>query len=363
MRDSALASPLPFPARMTPRRTASGKGHGAIIGMDLGGTSLSAGLVTHGGEVLHVVERATHEHGPGTAVEQMLEVVARVHGEARSRGIAVDGVGVGLPGIADVEKGRMIGDVMLIPEVTKVPVAERIREVTGLPAFLDNDVNALALAESRYGSGHGVRSLVLLAIGSGPGGALVVDGELFRGHGGFAGEFGHVPLGMDGPPCACGGHGCASLYLSGAVLARRASVAVADGGSPTLLGLAGGDPSAITARTIFDAARAGDSLAAGMVDRACEALAALLGIIINGLNPELIVVTGGMLESLTRLEADILRRAGRYAFARAIAATTIRFAPSAKRDTVRGGAALFLYESERRRRALGGTPARPRRRG
>jgi glucokinase len=348
---------------MTPRPTASTKARSVIIGIDMGGTSLSAGLVTREGEVLHVVERPTHEHGPGTAVDQMLDVIQRVHAEAKHRGIRVEGVGVGLPGIADVEKGIMVGDVILVPELTKVPVAERIREVTGLPAFLDNDVNALGLAEYRYGAGRGVRSLVLLAIGSGPGGAIIINGELFRGHGGFAGEFGHVPVLLDGPPCPCGGHGCASLYLSGAVLARRARAAVADRATSTLLELAGGDPEGITARTIFEAARAGDPLAAEMVDRACEALGALLGLVVNGLNPELIVVTGGMLESLGRLEGDLLRRAGRYAFARALAATTIRFSPSAKRDTVRGGAALFLYESERAHRALGTRSARRPRRG
>lgn len=340
----------------TPRRLR------AIISVDFGATAISAGLVTREGEILDVVQEATHERATN-GVAQLLDAIRNLQARARQRKIRVEGVGVGLPGIVDVEKGMMTGEGgNSVPEFSRVPIIDRIREATGLRAFADNDVNALALAEHRYGAGRGVHSLVLVALGTGPGGAVILDGKLVRGRDGYAGEFGHLPVVLDGPVCPCGGHGCTSYYLAGMMIARRARASLPVHPGSKLLAMAGGDPEAISARLVFDAARAGDDLSIALVDQACEALGAGLGIILNGLNPDLVVITGGMAASLLEREADILRRAGKYAFPRVLASTTIRIVPSSKRDTVRGGAALFLYESELRRASRAGS-ARARKRG
>jgi len=335
---------------VTPRSTATRqKKAQAIIGVDVGGTRLSGGLVTRDGNVLRVFVHPTHAHGEGTAVDQMLGVIRALHAEAREGGIAVEGVGVGLPGIVDVEKGVMIGDVFLVPEFTKYPVAERIHEVTGLPVVLDNDVNALALAEQRWGAGRGIRSLVVLALGSGPGGAVILNGNLVRGRNGYGGEFGHVPVFPDGPRClACTSPGCAAASLAAEMIARQAREAVRQHPESQILSLADGNTDAVTARTVFEAARGGDQVAAPLVDRACQALAVVLGFVLNALNPDMVVVMGGMVPSLLPLQTEILGRAARYVFPRVLADATIRFVHSSKLDTVRGGAALFLYESERR---------------
>jgi glucokinase len=320
-----------------------------IIGVDVGGTHLSGGLVTREGHVLSVLDHPTHEHGHGTAVEQMLGVIRALHAQARQQRFDVEGVGVGVPGIVDTDKGMMVGDVYLVPELAKFPVVERVHEVTGLPVVLDNDVNALGLAEHRWGAGRGCRSLVLLALGSGPGGAVILNGDLVRGRNGYGGEFGHVPIFRDGPRCpACNAPGCAAISVGGEMIARQARQAVRQHGNSQILALAGGNVNAVTARTVFEAARLGDDTARAFVDRACEALAVVLGIVLNSLNPDVLVVTGGMVPSLLPLEGEILRRAACYAFARVFADTTIRFVSSSKQDTVRGGAALFLYERERR---------------
>lgn len=325
-----------------------------FIGVDVGATSLSGGLVTGEGDVLEVLERRTREDGGGTALDRILAVIAELLADAGRRGISVDGIGVGLPGIVDVDKGTMAADVYLIPDLEKVAIAERIREATGLPVFLDNDVNALALAEYRFGAGRGVGSLAMLALGTGPGGAFVLNGELMRGRNGYGGEFGHMPILLDGPPCVCGGRGCLAVFISHPSLARLGREAVAAHPDSKLLALAGGDPAAISPRTIFAAGRDGDPAAAVLVDRACEALAATCGVILNGLNPDVIIVTGGIAAALVPLERDIMRRTARYAFARVLADTTIRIVASSKRETVRGGAALVMYETERRDRGRHG---------
>src|SRR5205809_503560 len=192
--------------------------------------------------------------------------------------------------------------------------------------------------------GHAVE-----AIGAG----IVLESRLVRGAAGFGGELGHTPVKFDGPPCWCGGRGCLALYASGRGIAEAARARVAGLPDAPLLTAAGGDPRAITAPLVFRAAREGDAVASAVVDEACRALGAMLGAVVNGLNPELIVLTGGVAESLVPLEAQILQRAAEYAFRAALARTRVTIVPGDKRTSMRGAAALAIYEIAR---AGGGTP-------
>lgn len=319
-----------------------------FIGVDVGGTTMSGGLVTDGGEVLSAIQVPTHRDGKGTAVETLLGLVAELVSHAAATGIALAGVGVGLPGLVDGERGVMTGMGNLVPEFTGNPLAERIQAKVGTPVFVDNDVNALALGEWMFGLGRGAASFAVLAIGSGIGGGLILDGRLVRGKDGYAGEFGHMPINFDGPQCICGGRGCLCVYLAGSYMAWEAQDHVTRQPDSAVLALAKGDPDAITSQMIFEAAAAGDTLARSMVNQACRALGAGLGMIVNGLNPDVILVTGGVVRSLLPLEHEVLRLAGEYAFADALRGTRIHLVAADKRQTVRGGAALVLYERARR---------------
>jgi glucokinase len=330
------------------RDLARHEAEGAIIGIDVGASTIAGGLVTPRGAVLASVQRPTNAGGPGTALEGLLSLVAQLQGEARARGIALQGVGMGLPGLVDVDKGMMVAEKHLVPGLTRVPIADRMRQQTGLPVWVDNDVNALALGEARYGEGRDARSLVVLAIGTGLGGALVIDGALVRGRSGYAGEFGHMTVLLNGPACFAGVHGCLCRFLGGEMIAREARIRTGQRRDSKMLALAGGDSAAVTTQMVFLAAEAGDEVAARLVDDACEALGACLGNTLNGLNPDMVVVTGGVVNSLLPLQDDILRRTAKYALAEIFADTTIRLLPSDKSSTMRGAAALFLYESMRR---------------
>ena len=127
-----------------------------IIGVDVGASSIAGGLVTADGEVLTHVQRRTRDGAGGDAVERLLDVVAAIHAEAGQRGLAVQGVGVGLPSIVDVDRGRMVSTQNFVPEFADVPIGDWIAEQTGLTTYVDNDVNALALGERRWGAGRGV---------------------------------------------------------------------------------------------------------------------------------------------------------------------------------------------------------------
>jgi glucokinase len=316
----------------------------ALIGVDVGASRISGGLVTAGGEVLAVEQRATHVRGRGTAVETLLEVIEAVLVEAHARDVRVAGIGVGLPGAIDIAAGAMVDYPRNhVREFAGVALRERITEASGLPAFVDNDANALALAERTFGVARGASSFVLLAVGTEIGGAIMVGDTLVRGHSGFSGELGHVPISFRGPRCICGGRGCPGLYVGGRAMARAARRRAGRARSK-LVAMAGGDPRSITSELIFEAARLDDPLARTLVDRACEALAALLGVIVNGIDPEVIVITGGVAGSLEPHREDIVTRAARYAHAVPLARSRVEVVSGDKGRTVRGGAALVLYE-------------------
>jgi glucokinase len=311
-----------------------------IIGIDVGSTTMSGGLVTAEGEILAVTQAPTHSDGRG-ALDRLVDLVGTLQSDAAARGLPLIGVGVGLPGLVDTAKGMMRSSDNYVPEFHEVPLADRLAAQTGLPAFVDNDVNALALAEWTFGLGRGTTSLALLAIGTGVGGGMILNSELVRGQSGYAGEFGHMSINFRGPLCVCGGRGCMAAYLDGTHLAAQARAL-------TLRRTRGRDTGPITGAMVFEVAAAGDRLAIRIVDEACEALAAGLGAIVNAFNPKVLVVTGGVAKSLAPLQAEIVRRMAAFALAPALEETRIAIVPSDKRETVRGGAALVLYELARR---------------
>jgi glucokinase len=324
----------------------------ATIGVDVGATTISAGLVTPEGDILHSLETPTREAGSGTVMGRLLEVIDDLVTCARAQGVSVDGVGIGLAGAVDPARGTMLpfgGNA--IPELALVPLGEDIRRVTAVPVFVDNDANALALAEWMFGAGRGAHSLVLFAIGTHVGGGVIIGDALVRGCRGYAGEFHGLSIDFEGPPGPAGMRGCLGDYVGGHAMAAEARRQAQTGAGAALLARAGGDASRITSATVFEAAAAGEPAATALVDRACDALAAGLGFIVNGLNPEVIVVTGGVARSLVALAEDLRRRAGAYALPAALASTRICVIPGDKRQTARGGAALVRYELDRGRRS------------
>ena len=322
-----------------------------VLAVDVGGTTTTAAIVTSDGEVLLARRLPTHHGGPGTAratIDGLLEAV-RADGQAMD----IAAIGIGLPAVVHADTGTVGDEAHNVPELAGHPLGAALGARFDLPVFIDNDVNALALAEWRFGAGRGARSLVVLAAGTGFGSGIVLDGRLVRGAHGFGAELGHVPIKFDGPPCWCGGRGCLALYASarGIVEAARARATRAEGRA--LLDAAGGDPVAIDAPLVFGLAASGERASAGVVDVACRALGAMLGMVVNGLNPDAIVVTGGVAASFAALERRVLGAAADYAFGRALAATRIAIVPGDKSVSMRGAGALAFYELDQqaRRRA------------
>lgn len=327
------------------------EGGGVVLAVDVGGTALAAGLVQPSGAILtqRVVPTARCGRGDGV-LQNLLETVSGLHDEARQSGYPIRGIGLGLPGAIDTKAGSVGEDIQNLPELAGVPIRRILEERFGLPAAVDNDVNALALAEWFFGAGRDCRHLAVIAVGTGVGGGLILNGALVRGACGYAGEIGHIPVELDGRECFCGSRGCVKAYASGPDIADQARVLAGRGESPRLLDLAAGDPSRIDAPMVFVAAVQGDPAALGVVAKAAQALGAAVATLVNLCNPERIVLAGGVIEAGEILLAPLRQWAERYAFPTAFRRTQIVRSTLTKGSGIRGAAALFLYEERRSER-------------
>ena len=227
---------------------------GCVIGVDLGGTKLLAGVVDPD---LNVHHRA-HRWARGADAAEVLDIIAGAVREVRDASdVHVRGVGIGIPSLVDQRHGTAVSTVHY--PLTDVPIRDLMAERLGLPVWIDNDANCALLAEHRAGAAAGTAHAVMYTLGTGIGGAIIVDGKLVRGVGGGAGELGHMTVVLDGPRCPCGSHGCLELYASGNALGREGRrVAAESPGSRLGQALAAGRE--ITGALVTELAHDGDQI-------------------------------------------------------------------------------------------------------
>jgi len=289
-------------------RTASGEPH--AIGLDIGGTKIAGGVVTAGGVVL---ERTRVPTPPADEAATLAAMVAVVD-ELRARHPRVDAVGVGAAGMVEWPRGRL----RWAPHnaYRRLELRRLLHERTGLPTVVDNDATAAAWAEARFGAGAGTDDLVLVAVGTGIGGGLVLDGAVYRGTAGLGGEVGHMIVAPDGDPCDCGNRGCLETMASGSALGRAArAVAAADPGG-RLATLAGG-PQRVTGEIVFQAAKEGDQAAIALFERTGYWLGVGIASLITIFDPDMVVVGGGLAATGELLLAPARASMERYVFGRA----------------------------------------------
>ena len=263
------------------------------IGIDLGATNIKVAVVDRAAAVLakRVAPLAT-DKTPDAVVDQMAELVAGVVAEAGVARERIAGVGLGSPGPLDLRNGTVIRPANL-PGWSDVPIRTILAERIGLPVTLDNDVNMAALGEHWAGAGRDGGDLVMLALGTGVGGGVVIDGKVLHGHFDNAGELGHTIVVPDGLPCACGQRGCIEQYAAASTVARRVADAIRAGESSSLSAtIEAGD--AIDSEQVARAAKAGDALCKRIWDEACNYLAILCVGMQHAFNPATIVLGGGM---------------------------------------------------------------------
>jgi len=255
-----------------------------VIGVDAGGTKLLGGVV----DDRLVVHNRVHRLWRGADREETLRIVVEAVEELRAAAPDAAAAGFGIPSL--VSGGRSVASVHL--PLDDVPFGDLMAERLGIPVLVDNDVNAAVLAEHRFGAAHGTSHAVMFALGTGIGGGLILDGRVYRGATGAAGELGHTVVDVDGPPCPCGGRGCLEVLASGTAIGIAGTEA-ARAHPRSALGKRLEDDGAIRGSFVTELAHAGDELAREAVCSVGRRLGAGLVSVLNVLDPEVAVIGGG----------------------------------------------------------------------
>ncbi len=261
---------------------------GSYLGIDIGGTNIKAGLVTEDGSVVASGSRGWSGGDPEDAVATASDVASELAAPGTAEPVAC---GVGCAGLVLRETGIVVRSPNL-PTWHSVPLRKLLEASLGLRVIVENDVNAAAYAEYLLGAARGSTSAVVVALGTGVGGGIVIDGRLYRGGHGFAGELGHSTVDIDGSDCVCGGSGCLEGFANAASIVGRAASAIGAGEETILTALA--DERPLTAKDVGDAANAGDRVALEAVEAAGRVFGAGLANIVQILDPDVIVVGGGV---------------------------------------------------------------------
>jgi glucokinase len=258
------------------------------IGVDVGGTKIAAGVVTPEGKILEEVRYPT-PHSPGTLVEIIAKTITEVK-DAHEAG----GVCLAVPGLILAQENKVVFSPNL-HAIDGISLKDEIEPKIGLPLTIENDGNAAAWGEFRFGAGSEADHLVLVTLGTGIGGGVITRGVLMRGAQGSGGELGHVTIQATGPRCACGNHGCLEALASGTAIARRAREAAIENPDSALGRLAARRQ--VLGEDVTELAREGDDLALSVLDETGRWLGVGLAGYVNIFNPEVVAVGGGAMEA------------------------------------------------------------------
>jgi glucokinase len=252
-----------------------------IIGVDVGGTNIKLGLVGPSGQILAKTNLSTksYNHGRAKLIDGLIHAIQQLAQENKIDRKDILGVGIGLPGLVDFQKG-VVAAMTNIPGWRDVPLKDIAQKKLKVPVCIDNDVNLITLGEWKFGAGRGCRNLVCMTLGTGVGGGLILNNALYRGEGFAAGEIGHIPLNEKGPDCNCGGAGCFERYVGNRYLLDMAVKIFKNKN--------------IRLEDIFHLAREGNSSAVRFWQETAAHIGNALVGIINLLNPRLIIIGGGV---------------------------------------------------------------------
>ncbi len=266
---------------------------GHLIGVDVGGTKVAAGLVNDAGDITFQTRTPMVSNDAAAGLAAVVSAINSVRAESNSHSSAIAGIGICAPGPLDPRTGIVINPPNL-PGWRNFPLAAEISKAYCLPVRVDNDGNAAALAEALWGAGRGYRNVFCATIGTGIGTGIVFDGRIYHGRTGAAAEGGHNTIDYRGPRCGCGKLGCIEILASGPAIARRASEKIAKSGRPSVISeLAGGRVDRVTSEMVGKAYAAGDLLAKEVLQETAELLAVWLGNIVDLLEPDVMIIGGG----------------------------------------------------------------------
>jgi glucokinase len=283
-------------------------------GIDIGGTNIKYGLIDMKGKVLFREQRPTMaEKGADPLMHLVANLSEGLLYHAAEEELEVRWLGVGTPGAVDSKSGKVIGVSPNIAGWQGMEIGQILKDRLNLPILVDNDVNAMALAEARFGAAQGYKSVVCVAVGTGVGGGIIIDGRLWRGANHSAGEIGHISINPNGPSCRCGSKGCLEVYCNSQAIIGRTTAKLSNGLTPVFKEVLDNSLENLSIKKLFAAARKNDEIASHVIAETAEYLSIGIANVVNILNPEIVVIGGGVADGgsgfVEAVAAEVRKRA------------------------------------------------------
>lgn len=318
-----------------------------FIGIDLGGTKIGTGVVNQAGQVKSQDYRPTEVlKGRDAVIERMIDAAHLVMAKAGLATEDISGVGIGAPGPMDIPAG-MLTEPPNLPGWRDVPLRQIIANALNVPTFLENDANAAGIGEYLYGAGRGTQHMVYVTVSTGIGGGLILNGKIYHGVTGGAGEIGHMTILPNGPHCGCGNRGCLESLASGTAIAREGQDLVNRGLPTRLVEVARDHPYGITAKDVVDAMYLGDPYAAEIITQAMQYLGIGMANLVNLFNPQLIVIGGGLSNLTNAMLVPVRRGIILHAFPSAAAQVQVKLAELGDQVGIVGAAGAAMMAAGR----------------
>jgi len=321
---------------------------GPVIGVDIGGTKVAAGIVDATGKILTQMRTPMPANdGPEAGLKAVTSAIDALVGKVSGKA-PIKAIGICAPGPLDPKTGVVLNPPNL-PCWRNFPLAARVSEIYRVPVKVDNDANAAALAETIWGAARGYHYVFYATLGTGIGTGIVFDGRIYHGRTGAAGEGGHVSIDYRGPVCPCGKHGCIEVLAAGPAIAVRARgrVEANPERSAALLALAQGKVESVTSEMVGKAYGAGDTLAQEILQETADLLTIWLGNIVDLLDPDVLVVGGGVAAMLNPFFEEIKRLLPSWCVNPRASEIPLVLAHYGADAGIAGGAALFSELAEK----------------
>jgi len=316
-----------------------------VLAIDLGGTKIIAAIISNKGQVIAKEYRlALADEGPQAVIKRILSAIDHLLSLRNIDSSQLDSISIAAAGAIDFDKGLVTSSPNL-PGWYDIPLRDIIKERYAVNTFLINDANAAALGERHFGAGKRVNNLIFLIVGTGIGGGIIINGKLYQGPCGSAGEIGHTTIDVNGPRCTCGNVGCLEMLASGTAVAREAIRRISQGEKSSLTEIVDCKVEDITAEKVSIAAQDGDSLALEVISKAATYLGVGMVNLVNIFNPEMIIVGGGMAKMGDLLLGPARRVVRERAFS--LSAQAVRIVPAQLGDDAGVfGAAIFARQQK-----------------
>ncbi|MGL5670499.1 MAG: ROK family protein [Cetobacterium sp.] len=312
-----------------------------FVGIDIGGTNSKIGILNSNGDILKSTSIKTESiEGVYYTLNKIWTSVLELADELDITRDLIKGIGMGIPGpVIDQKK---VGFFANFPWEKNINISEKMEKISGVKTRLDNDVNVIALGETLYGAGKGYSKSVTIALGTGVGGGIFIDGKLISGATGAGGEIGHMKLEKEGKVCGCGQKGCFEAYASATGVIRETLSRLQINKNNELYKLIDGDLNKLEAKHVFDAAKNGDKFSLDIVDYVSDYLAMGIGNVLNIINPEVIILSGGVALAGDILLDKVKEKLPNYALGITIENLQIKLGQLGNDAGIKGASALTI---------------------